>query len=304
MDKTYTYPAYIKSLGRTLIVLSSILFGVLLVLSIDADTPKEVFLLGTLFLAAFVLFGWYIIRSNSVSYKLSPDGITVLSGRRQRFIPYGDITGVSHSSKTFVSIVLHSSEGNIAIRKNLVNYPEFAETLKPRIDAMRRDLRGNLQVKCKAWELYTAAGIFIAASAVIWIMVLIAAATDETGIPTAIALSVILLGFIAGLAYGILRYPRQYDFLNDRIIKSTLSGKTEYPASRISSVQYGQKKPKTYSRYGSPVLHFIEIKFSDQKKYIQIDQTVTDFPIDDIAEYVKKNYPVEGKFSEVHLGQK
>lgn len=305
MEKAFTYPAAIKGLGGILIVLSLILWGILLVVKIaDPTTPVELILLATAFLAVFGLFGWMIIRSNSVVIILTQDGITFKDGRKQRFIQYGEITGVSHSSKVVASIILHTGSGNLAVKKNLVGYPDFVESLKPRIGTMQQDLGGILQIKFRAWEFYTAAGIFIGASAATLIAVLLTAAKDETGIPFAIFFSVILSGFILGLLYLTTKHPRQYDFAKNKITKTFLTGKTEYTVSEITSVQYGQKKPKSTSRYGSPVQHFIEINFSDKKKYIHIDQTLTDFPIDEIANYVQKNYPVENKFSEVRLGKK
>jgi hypothetical protein len=52
-------------------------------------------------------------------------------------------------------------------------------------------------------------------------------------------------------------------------------------------------------RFGSTLSHFIELRFRNNRKTICIDQNTTDFPIDGIADYVKKTYTAAANFREI-----
>jgi hypothetical protein len=81
-------------------------------------------------------------------------------------------------------------------------------------------------------------------------------------------------------------------------------GSKRFGPSGITRVEYGQQIRKSSSRYGSRISHFIEIQFSDKKKYVRIDQSIIDYPLENIAAYVKKTYNVQDRFFEVSLQDK
>lgn len=199
--------------------------------------------------------------------------------------------------------MIDTAQGKITVSKTLVNYPEFVETLKERVPALGREPENILSVCCRAWEMYISAGIFWVLSFGFLVLMLVGVLTGEVTIGSFVFIAAVLLPFIILLSWGILNAARQYVFEPDSMKKISLSGTKTFSPEHIKSVEYGQKKPKTRSHFGSPVLHFIDIRFEDTKAYVWVDQTMTDFPIDEIRDFVKKHYSPEDKYTEVTLAQ-
>jgi hypothetical protein len=302
MEKNYTYPPYIRSLGKLLIFLALVVLGILIVAAI-ADSSFSFDMLGfaALFAAVFITVGWLMVRTHSVVITLSKDGIEIVSKNRKRVVLYDQINAISHKTKMFSVLVLDTAQGKLTVGKTLTDYPDFVEMLKARIPVMRQEQTDTLSFRCRAWEMYVSAGIFWVLSFGFVVIAVIASITGDIDVGSCVFISVVLLPFIIGLSWGILKTPRRYVFEPGSITKISLSGTKIFSPENIKSVEYGQKKPKTQSRFGSPVLHFIDIRFERIKAYVWVDQTMTDFPIDDIKGYVISRYPVEGRFTEVTL---
>lgn len=305
MDEVYTYPAYLRRAGSILIVLSFAVWAVLSIVCLfDPAAPLALFLFGTAFFLAFGGLGLLFRRADRASVVLEKDGVLILRGKKRIAIPYDDVVNVSFDSRFCQCIVLHTEEGRYAIRQDLVLYPDFIASLRQRVKAMQAETGERLSVKCRPGELYISAGIFLFLSLGFAVLFIIGAFTEGTGIAAVLLFSTLLLAFAGFLLYVILTYPRQYVFDCGQIVKISLAGRKIYDPGDIADVSYGQTVRKSYSRFGSGVSYFIEINFHEKKKCIRIDQTATGFPLDRIADYVKKTYPAAERFTEVRLDKK
>lgn len=303
MDRVYTYPSVFRRAGGTIIALSLLAWLITIIAVFTGEKPDTtLFMYITLFALVFSAFGLFAIRFGSVKVILGQDGVAVKRGSKLRFVCYNAVRGISYTSKWYEAVVLDTDDGPFVIRRDLVGYPEFIETLRQRTN-IKDEETGTLRVKYKAWELYISCGIFIALLLGFLILMIIGAATGEIGLGSFIVYASIVLLFIASLLFPALYCPRRYDFLPDAIVKTSLMGAKRFDPSGIMKVEYGQQVRKSYSRYGSRISHFIEIQFKN-KKYVRIDQSAIDYPLENIAAYVKKTYDVQDRFFEESLENK
>jgi hypothetical protein len=303
MEKSFIYPLYIRVMGIVLIVLSVVL-AVLIIIAASTSQSYGLVGLSVLFGAVFSALGWRMVRNHSVVVTLTEEGITLTDWKRRRFVPYGQIQGSTNKTIAFSALVLNTAQGRLTVRKTLVGYPDFVAALKDRAVALRSPDNEALQVHCRAWELYISAGIFLLLCLGFMAAASAAALAGEIGAGICVIIAAVLLPFVIGLLVAILRTPRSFVFMADGIKKNSLAGSKFFKAADIRNAEYGQKKPRTRSRFGSLVVHFISLRFADtQKAYIWIDQTMTDFPIEDIREYIRKCYPVKDCWTETTMNQ-
>lgn len=303
MNKVYTYPAGLRVAGGVVIALALLAWVITAVADISGENLDiGLLLFATLFAAAFSAFGALVIRFGSVKVVLSEDGVTIQNGRKTRAIPYSAVRGISYESRWYDSVVLHTDGGRHAIRRDLAGYPDFIETLRQKT-GLNEEEEDILRVTCKTGEVYACAGTFIVILTVFLVFTAAAAAANEISAIAAAIFGVIMFAFIALLLFPALCYPRRYEFSSAAIVKTSLMGSRSFDPSGITRVEYGQRKIKSYSRYGSRISHFMEIRFGDSKAYARIDQRMINCPLENIAAYVKKNYAVRDRFFEVRLGQ-
>ncbi len=305
MKEEFRYQPMFRIMGSFLVVLFAILWVVIITAilidqsSLAGNIPTLIAI--TVFCAGFILFGWWMAWSFKGIIELDQLGITQNKGSKRISISYDKITSVSHQSRSFNVLVVESLNSKITVNKNLINYLKFFEILQSKIPSlMQQEQKDELILKCKYIEAYICFGVFalisLGITGIFWYTYL----SNQSSLALFIIMNLTILPFGAFLTYMIFTYPRNYSFRANQIIMVALTCTKAYCISDISKAAYGQRIQGKGTRYPR-ISTFIEFQFNNKNKSLCIDNGTTDFPIEKLVEYVKINYGLGDRLTEVTL---
>lgn len=150
-----------------------------------------------------------------------------------------------------------------------------------------------LRVRCSGGTIFSCS-VFLLISAAFIVMSLYAFFTGQLSIGTTLVITLVLLPFAVGLFIAILGSPRYYIFDPDVIVEKKVIGQQRYPVSKITQFSCGQRFVKVNAKIGSYFAHFVELTFEGSKTKLVIDNKDTNYPIEELSDFLTKTYHLEG----------
>jgi hypothetical protein len=307
MDKVFVYQGALGCMGRLLIWLVGGMWLIatpLVMFSGMKGLPTgkiEIVLMLTIGCLGFILFGRWMVNAHSGEVVLTPAGITRRKGGKERSLAYQDILSVSHRNVTFPELVLRGRGAELVINKNLVDYPGFWRALverAPQLEAGKGEQR-EIKVVGKVVEAYVALGIFLLISVVFLVATWIGYFIGDLGFLGCSVASVILVLFITALSYCIAVSEKEWLFTADTVLIRRLIGTKTHPSVQVIAARYGQKWQNKTSRFGPKLAHFLELEFEGGKR-VYIDNTSTEYPVEQLVSELTKMWHLEGRLEEVN----
>jgi hypothetical protein len=164
---------------------------------------------------------------------------------------------------------------------------KLSETVK------QADDNNILQIRCSGGTHFSCA-VFLLISAVFIFLGWYTFFTGQMGIGIALIITIVLLPFAVALFAALRSAPGFYLFNTYTIVEKSLAGKKAYPMSKITSFSCGQRFVKVNAKIGSYFAHFVELKFDGINEILVIDNKDTNYPIEELSDFLTTTYHLEG----------
>ncbi len=303
MNREFHYPPQFRLGGHIITGVAAMLFiafGALLLAVPDASASPWLLVAVAALGAILASFGRWMAHVHSGTIIMTETEVVFQRRYRQKTLAYTSVSEFRHTHKAFRTLILQGDGKKLCINKNLLDYQVFYDILRQKVEVLQRKTEGSsICFRSKAGETWLSVGLFLVLGLAICVGAWIGLFVEHMSIWMVILPNIILLPVIAAGFWWLMRYPTGYRFDRHCITVRSPAREKTYMPHRITAVRYGQKWQRI-PRYGRRLVHFIDFTFKDGKK-LSIGDMDTAYPIEDIAEFIRRAYQLEGKITEISI---